>query len=472
MNKTIFGLTVILCLFFCINETPAKETCYVKWEKTNDQIPAFPGAEGAGMYTTGGRGGNCYFVTSLGDSLSGNKKTREGTLRWCLKQPGPRTILFRTAGIIQLEKQLEIPGNTTIAGQSAPGDGICIAGNSVRIKGDNVIVRYMRFRMGDRTQTEDDSFYGMRNKDVIIDHCSMSWSTDECASFYDNENFTLQWCILSESLRQSVHRKGSHGYGAIWGGRKATFHHNLLARHDSRNPRFCGSRYSNLPELELVDFRNNVIFAWGANSGYAGEGGRYNFINNYYKPGQASVHKNRIFQPNADIGANRQPAGVWGRFYLSGNWVAGHPDVTMDNRLGFQPEPESKNSDELLSETPFPAAFVTTHSAEEAYQLTLKSAGASMKRDNTDKRIVNEVLNGLPPTYVSGVKNRSGFINSQSEVGGWDQYTYESSLLHEDNDRDGIPDAWMKKHFPGKKASDYNEQAYTYLEIYLNSLLQ
>ncbi|MDR2621823.1 MAG: pectate lyase [Dysgonamonadaceae bacterium] len=434
-------------------------------------LPAFPGAEGAGMYATGGRGGNCYFVTSLEDTLSGNKKTREGTLRWCLKQPGPRTILFRTAGIIRLKKILEIPENTTIAGQSAPGGGICIADYPVRVKGDNVIVRYMRFRMGDRAKVQDDSFSGTRNKNVIIDHCSMSWSTDECASFYDNENFTMQWCILSESLRQSVHEKGSHGYGAIWGGKKASFHHNLLARHDSRNPRFCGSRYSNLPGLELVDFRNNVIFAWGSNSGYAGEGGRYNFINNYYKSGEASIHKDRIFQPNADIGANRQPAGVWGTFYLSGNFVAGYPDVTANNRLGFHPNPASKNIDGLLSETPFPAAFVTTQTAEEAYQLVLKSAGASMKRDETDKRIIRETQKGLPPTFVAGVKNDTGFVNSQSEVGGWDEYSYESSRLPEDNDRDGIPDAWLNEHFPGKKSLEYNENGYTYLEVYLNGVV-
>jgi pectate lyase len=438
----------------------------------NQFVAAFPGAEGAGMYTTGGRGGECYFVTSAEDTLSGNKKTREGTLRWCLKQPGPKIILFKTAGIIRLKNILEIPENTTIAGQSAPGGGICIADHSVRVKGDNVIVRYMRFRMGDLAKTQDDSFSGTRNKNVIIDHCSMSWSTDECASFYDNENFTMQWCILSESLRQSVHEKGSHGYGAIWGGKKASFHHNLLARHDSRNPRFCGSRYSNLPDLEWVDFRNNVIFAWGANSGYAGEGGRYNFINNYYKSGGASTCKNRIFQPNADIGANRQPAGIWGTFYLSGNFVAGYPDVTANNRLGFHPNPASKNIDELLSETPFPAAFVTTQSAEDAYRLVLGSAGASKKRDNTDKRIVKETEKGLPPTLVAGVKNNTGFINSQSEVGGWDEYTCENAPLPEDNDRDGIPDAWLKKHFPGKKASGYNEQGYTYLEVYLNGLVE
>jgi pectate lyase len=457
MNKILLSLIIIFSpMMLC-------------WAQT----PAFPGAEGGGMYTTGGRGGKVYYVNSLEDTNQGDKTTGEGTLRWCLYREGPKTILFKVAGIIHLKAELNISGHTTIAGQTAPGDGICIADNIVKVNGNNVIVRYLRFRLGDLYGVEDDTFKGIRKKDIIIDHCSMSWSTDECASFYDNENFTLQWCILSESLRSSVHQKGDHGYGGIWGGKKASFHHNLLAHHDSRNPRMCGSRYSAQPELELVDFRNNVIYNWGANSGYAGEGGRYNFINNYYKPSKYSSHSDRIFTPNADIGANRQKEGVWGTFYLSGNYNTRHKEVCEDNLVGFHPNPASKNKMELISATPFETAYVTTDDAEKAYEKVLKHAGASLKRDSTDARIIDEVAQGLTPVKApEGSGTPPGMINSQKDVGGWETYGYDPSELVVDADRDGIPDEWLKKHYPGKSANDFNKDGYTYLEVYLNSLVK
>lgn len=451
-------LLFLLCIFYTLCNSA--------------QTPAFPGAEGGGMYTTGGRGGRVYYVNSLEDTIMGNKKTQEGTLRWCLKQKGAKTVLFKIAGIIHLKSKLIVNDSTTIAGQSAPGDGICIANYPVRVEGDNVIIRYMRFRMGDLCGVEDDALCGYRNKDIIIDHCSMSWSTDECASFYDNENFTMQWCIISESLRASVHKKGTHGYGAIWGGQKASYHHNLLAHHDSRNPRMCGSRYSNQADLELVDFRNNVIYNWGSNSGYAGEGGRYNFINNYYKPSSTSSNRDRIFSPNADEGANKQAEGVWGTFYLSGNYVHGYDKVTKNNLLGFQPNPESKDIKDLISLTPFEVPFVTTDNAKTAYQKVLRYAGASYKRDKTDERIVNEVENGLTPVRAShNAGTKPGMIDSQTDVGGWETYTYSPECVSTDSDIDGIPDRWLEKHYPTKTANDLNEEGYTYLEVYLNSLI-
>jgi len=436
------------------------------------QTPAFPGAEGGGMYTTGGRGGKVYYVNTLEDTIIGNKKTQEGTLRWCLKQKGAKTILFKVAGIIHLKSKLIVADSTTLAGQSAPGDGICIANYPVRVEGNSVIIRYIRFRMGDLCGVEDDALCGYRNKDVIIDHCSMSWSTDECSSFYDNENFTMQWCILSESLRASVHKKGTHGYGAIWGGKKASYHHNLLAHHDSRNPRMCGSRYSNEADLELVDFRNNVIYNWGNNSGYAGEGGRYNFINNYYKPSATSSNKDRIFSPNADEGANKQKEGVWGTFYLSGNYMFENDKVTKNNFLGFQPNPETKDINEIISPVPFDVPFVTTDDAETAYQKVLKYAGASYKRDKTDARIINEVQNGLSPVRASAnAGTRPGMIDSQKDVGGWETYSYNPESVSVDSNIDGIPDGWLEKCYPEKSANELNEEGYTYLEVYLNSLL-
>ncbi|MDR2950202.1 MAG: pectate lyase [Prevotella sp.] len=436
------------------------------------QTPAFPGAEGGGMYTTGGRGGKVYYVNTLEDTMMGNKKAQEGTLRWCLKQKGAKTILFKVAGIIHLKSKLIVSDSTTIAGQSAPGDGICIANYSVRIEGDNIIIRYIRFRMGDLCGVEDDALYGYRNRDIIIDHCSMSWSTDECASFYDNENFTMQWCIISESLRASVHKKGTHGYGAIWGGKKASYHHNLLAHHDSRNPRMCGSRYSNQPELELVDFRNNVIYNWGSNSGYAGEGGRYNFVNNYYKPSATSSNRGRIFSPNADEGANKQAEGVWGTFYLSGNYMFDNDEVTKNNLLGLQPNPKSKDIQDIISPVPFDIPFVTTDDAGSAFQKVLKYAGASYKRDKTDERIVNEVENGLTPVRAShNAGTKPGMIDSQKDVGGWETYSYAPESVPVDSNIDGIPDGWLEKHYPTKTANDLNEEGYTYLEVYLNSLI-
>ena len=440
-----------------------------------DDANAFPGAEGFGKYTTGGRGGKVIYVTTLADN------TTQGSLRWAVNQSGARIIMFKVSGVIALSSSLEIKNpNLTIAGQTAPGDGICIKNYPVVIKADNVIIRYLRFRMGDEKGTADDALWGRNQKNIIIDHCSMSWSTDECSSFYDNENFTMQWCIVSESLRTSVHGKGNHGYGGIWGGKGASFHHNLLAHHDSRNPRFCGSRYSNQPERELVDFRNNVIYNWGSNSSYAGEGGRYNIVNNYYKPGSGTSNAGRIFQPNADDGSNSQPAGVWGSFYVSGNYMLnkdGSPNmqVNNDNWVGMTPNPSSKSKAELKSEEEFEKGEITTHSAAEAFALVLQKAGASYRRDATDARVINEVEQGLTPVRASGnAGTKAGLIDSQTDVGGWD--TYNSVAAPADTDDDGMPDAWEDAH-----ALDKNNSAdgaaytlstlYTNVEVYINSII-
>jgi hypothetical protein len=436
------------------------------------QTPAFPGAEGGGKFATGGRSGTVYFVTSLDDTNTGNTTTREGTLRWCLGRSGTKTIVFKVAGVIHLTSRLNISANTTIAGQTAPGDGICIADNSTYVNGDNVIIRFVRFRMGDLKGVEDDALWGRNRKNIIIDHCSMSWSTDECSSFYDNENFTMQWCILSESLNLSVHIKGAHGYGGIWGGKKASFHHNLLAHHNSRNPRMCGSRYSNRADLELVDFRNNVIYNWGANSAYAGEGGSYNFINNYYKSTAYSGNRSRIFQPNADDGKNSQAAGVWGKFYVAGNYVSGYPAVTNDNWQGITPNPASKNKEEIKAVQPFEVPFVSTHPAEKAYEKVLEYAGASYKRDATDARVVNETREGLAPMRASNGTARGGLIDSPADVGGWETYAFNPESVPVDTDCDGIPDGWLEQNYPGKTAIDFDEAGYTYLEVYLNRLVE
>ena len=434
------------------------------------QTPAFPGAEGAGMFTTGGRGGKVLFVTSLEDNDS------VGTLRWAIRKKGPRTILFNVSGVIQLKSPLFINnGDVTIAGQSAPGDGICISNHETIISADNVIVRYLRFRLGDGAKEAIDAFSGKGQKNIIIDHCSMSWSVDECSSFYDNENFTMQWCLIAESLRNSAHVKGEHGYGGIWGGKNVTFHHNLLVSHDSRNPRFCGSRYSNQPELEKVDFRNNVIYNWGANNAYAAEGGSYNLVNNYYKPGPASKTNKYFINPYADDGKNHQPAGIFGRFYLKGNVMEGNPAITKNNVSGvkmgsnFVELAPNVSLNELISNTEFSIPKPKTQSASKAYQSVLKNAGCSSVRDVLDMRYVNETRTGTF-TYKGSKGSTNGLIDSQNDVGGWPEYI--SLPAPKDTNRDGIPDGWLEKKYPGKNATDVDKNGYTYLEVYLNELVK
>lgn len=445
-----------------------------------DEILAFFGAEGAGAYTVGGREGATYFVTSLNDDVQ-----EHGTLRYILNQPGAKTILFKVAGIIELQKELRIKTkNVTIAGQSAPGDGICIKNYPVIIEADNVIIRFIRFRMGDEKAYEGDAITCTGRSNVIIDHCSMSWSTDECASAYDNTNFTMQWCIISESLRKSVHVKDAHGYGGIWGGKTVSFHHNLLAHHDSRNPRFCGSRYSNDAASEKVDFRNNVIYNWGNNSGYAGEGGSYNMINNYYKPGPATKAKGgqvayRIFQPNSDDGTNSQAQGVWGKFHVTGNVMDANTAVTNNNWDGMHPNVKNYDTDftvdNIKSAVEFDiTTYAATQTAANAYYDVLNKAGASFKRDAVDERVVAEVKNGTF-TYTGSNGSKNGIIDTQSDVDGWPVYAYDEAP--KDSDGDGIPDEWEDANGLDKnKTSDGKaktlDKDYTNLEVYLNSLVK
>ncbi|WP_163407201.1 pectinesterase family protein [Flavobacterium ajazii] len=431
--------------------------------------PAFPGAEGFGRYTSGGRGGQVIYVTNLNDSGA-------GSLRAAVTATGARTVMFKVSGIIALNSDLKINnGDITIAGQTAPGDGICLKNYSVNVNADNVIIRYLRFRMGDQAQHEGDAIGGRNHKNIIIDHCSMSWSTDECASFYDNENFTLQWCMMSESLRVSIHDKGTHGYGGIWGGKKASFHHNMLAHHDSRNARFCGSRYSALPNLEMVDFRNNVIYNWGGNSAYAAEGGSYNLTNNYYKSGPAtgSGVNDRIISPSADDGSNSQPAGVWGSFYVNGNYTTANSTTSGDNWNGVDPNPSSKSKTELRVNTEYSFGDMTTHSAANAYNRVLAYVGASLKRDAVDSRIVSEATNGTF-TYTGSNGSTKGLIDTQSDVGGWP--SYNSTTAPTDTDNDGMPDSWESAN--GLNSNNISDgtaytlnSVYTNLEVYINGLV-
>ncbi len=413
---------------------------------------AFPGAEGFGKFATGGRSGKVIIVTNLNDS-------GPGSLREAIREKGRRIITFAIAGTIALESSLPIDnGNVTIAGQSAPGEGICIKNYPFSVSADNVIIRYMRFRLGDEKEVEDDALKGRRTKNVIIDHCSVSWATDEGSSFYGNADFTMQWCIISESLKNSVHEKGAHGYGGIWGGEGASFHHNLMAHHTSRNPRFSGSSSTSNTENELVDFTNNVIYNWEFNSSYGGENGKYNMVNNYYKSGPATdkSKRDRIINPS-------EP---YGKFYVEGNFVTTSEAISANNWNGGV---QCDNPEAARAENAFEVIELSTiQSAEEAYQTVLKHVGASHFRDSVDTRIIKEVENGTTSFGENGI------IDSQTEVGGWP--LLKSEKAPKDSDGDGIPDKWEKKHHlnPNDKndASEFSiSEVYTNIEVYLNELV-
>lgn len=437
---------------------------------------AFPGAEGFGKYTTGGRGGAVRVVSNLNDS-------GPGSMREALKGTQPKIIVFSVSGNIHLLAPLDITANTTIAGQTAPGDGICLADQPVGISGDNIIIRYLRFRMGDRHQRRekipgsghDDALSGSRRKNIIVDHCSLSWSTDEVFSIYNGDSTTLQWNIISEPLNYSYHfEEGDtdfqkHGYGAIWGGQHMTAHHNLFAHCLSRTPRFNGIR-NGLPD-EFVDFRNNVIYNWGNNNVYGGEGGRYNIINNYYRYGPATSAsvRYRIVNPTktATIG--------FGRYCVGGNFTDGDMSVTQDNRLGVHMGNGGIEADKTaaLVATPFPFEPVTSQTATDAYHLVLQQAGASYGRDTLDQRIINDV------------KNRTGRIIDVQ--GGFAHGTPYEQTIHawpalkaaaapRDSDQDGMPDDWeVKNGLNPNDASDASGNKghtfYTNIEMYINSIL-
>jgi len=419
------------------------------------RAPAFPGAEGFGKYTLGGRGGRVLEVTNLNDD-------GPGSLRAACEAKGPRTVVFRVSGTIELESELEVKNPyLTIAGQTAPGDGICLKNYQFNIDTEHVIVRYIRVRPGDERGKEQDAVGGSGDH-IIIDHCSVSWGVDETLSIYKASNLSVQWCMVTESLTRSSHKKGAHGYGGLWGG--GSYHHNILAHHSSRTPRASGSKDSG-----LLDFRNNVIYNWGFNSAYGGEMWPRNWVNNYYKSGPATSEsvRDRIF-------LQKDPRG---KMYCAGNFIWGFSAITKDNWAGgvdYAPDGEA-NEETLRANAPYGAAPVETTSAKKAFAKVLRKAGCSLQRDEVDRRIVREIRTGTArhgETYGGGGK---GLIDSQNAVGGWPEL--RSLPAPVDSDHDGMPDAWEKKHRlnpndPSDGAKASGNDGYTHLEKYLNSLVR
>ncbi len=445
-------------------------------EIVSQQI-AFPGAEGFGKYATGGRGGKVVAVINLNDS-------GEGSFRWALEQfpDEPLTVIFRVSGIIELESKIQIKrSNLTIAGQTAPGDGICLKNQSLILNGasskgnhGNIIIRYIRSRPGGTLKT---GLYGfdMENcHNVIVDHCSFSWANEECAAMYDTKNVTVQWCIVSEGLYEAGHQKGHRSYGGVWGGQYASYHHNLLAHLNSRAVRFNGARAHDT--IALIDYRNNVIYNWGnANAAYGGEvnitGGvsQVNIVNNYYKPGPAAPAELKFVHASYQK-ENSKRTGQW---FADGNIMEGDKALTKKNKNGVDLK-EAGYPSGAISDKAFPVSVtLPVETAKESYEKVLRYAGAIFpKRDATDERVVNETRTGT--AIGKGVFGKPGIIDSPIAVGGWAEY--KSVAAPVDTDKDGMPDAWeIEKGLDPKDASDGNKKdtnSFTMLEIYLNELVE
>jgi len=444
-------------------------------QQINAQQIAFPGAEGFGKYATGGRGGKVALVTNLNDD-------GEGSFRNALeKYPGePLTVIFKVSGIIELQSKIQIKrSNLTIAGQTAPGDGICLKNQSLILNGafakgnhGNIIIRFIRSRPGGTLKT---GLYGydMENcHDVIVDHCSFSWANEECAAMYDTKNVTVQWCIVSEGLYDAGHAKGHRSYGGVWGGQYSTYHHNLIAHQNSRAVRFDGARAHDT--MAVIDYRNNVIYNWGnANACYGGEvniaGGvsQINIINNYYKPGPATPSALKFVHALFEADKSKGIA----EWYLNGNVMEGDKRMSKNNFDGLDiAEPGEANT--LKAKAPFTiAVLIPEQSAAAAYEEVLKNCGAVLpKRDAVDTRVINETKTGSATGM--GVFGKAGIIDTPVAVGGWGEFKNGIALV--DTDEDGMPDEWEKKNgLNPNDASDRNKvgaDGFTMLEKYLNEM--
>ena len=433
MRRYAFLLSLLVTLLL----TPAVQA----------QQLAFPGAEGFGRFSLGGRGGQVLFVTNLNDS-------GPGSLRAAIEADYPRIVVFKVSGTIELQSHLRIlHPRITIAGQTAPGDGICLRRYPLVISADDVIVRFLRVRLGDEAGRKMDGIDVSDAENVIVDHCSVSWTLDEAVNTYHgSKNITIQWCLISESLHDSPLQEG-HGFAASLGGFNTSYHHNLLANNAGRNPSIAGEE--DAPTINL-DFRNNVIFNWGHRT-LDGRPRSINVVNNYYKAGPASRRDHIVkMQTIYD--------GSFGRWYIDGNVMvdsAGTPHRSGIIRIDSEDVPVAA----ALVDEPVEFAPVQTESAEDAFERVLDAAGATLpRRDVHDVRIIGEVRSGKT-TYGNGI------ISRQTDVGGWPELTSAEPPL--DADGDGMPDAWESQFTTAgdlslEGAQDADGDGYTNIEEYLN----
>lgn len=433
----------------------------VSWEahpaaaQAVDGIHAFPGAEGAGRFAIGGRGGQVLRVTHLGDS-------GPGSLRAAIEADGPRTVIFDIGGVIRLASPLTIRrGRITIAGQTAPGGGITLRDHPLVVAADDVIVRHLRSRLGDESRVEADAVSVERGRRIILDHISASWSVDETLSvgsrysppergIYD---VTVQWSLIAESLNASGHAKGDHGYGTLvrgGHGARMTFHHNLWAAHRARMPRPGNYNPPAVdPEGPRFEFRSNVFYDWsGGHAGYNADTesrSAYAFIGNAYVPGPDSVGRWAFEESNP----------------LARAWFEGN---AMDGAVPADPWSLVKDSDRpdyRLAARP-DWADAATETAAEAEARVLAHVGAGRIRDAVDARI------------LEGFRTRSGhIIDSQAQVGGWPEL--DAGSPWNDSDGDGMPDDWETAHGLNPDdatdgVADRNSDGFTNLEDWLNSL--
>jgi pectate lyase len=409
---------------------------------------AFPGAEGYGRFALGGRGGKVLFVTNLNDK-------GPGSLRAAIEVQGPRIVVFKVSGTIKLESSLRIKHpRITIAGQTAPGDGICLRKYPLIISADDAVVRFIRVRLGDEADNKVDGIDVSDAQNVIVDHCSVSWTLDEAVNTYHGtKNITVQWCLISESLHDSRLRQG-HGFAASLGGVNTSYHHNLLANNAGRNPSIAGEKRD--PTINL-DFRNNGIFNWEHRK-LDGRPESINVVNNYYKAGPASREDRTIVKIQC------LEDGSFGKWHVQGNILENRVQSRRRNGL-VRIDAPNMSPESVMIDEPVDFAPVVTQTAEAAFENVLLYAGAIRpKRDSHDERIVREVRSGRT-TFGNGI------IASQTDVGGWPKLL--SAQPQPDIDSDGMPDEWERRFSPNgdlslQSSEDLDSDGYTNVEEYLN----